>query len=384
MAKYHGTLIRGLTYNIGGKIFKKDKREPIDKNLFLYLGRKDNFYVEVEGDPNEDPDPVPEPVVFRRKSDKPIILYPPTLNWSYMFQRPQQIMRQFAKAGYQVMYINQKQHNGKPPEEVEPNLTVYHDWKSLLAAKPHVDIFYATWSKSQEWLGQVKADVIVYDCVDDFPDWEPYEDSMLNKSNIVFATSTILHGKMDKKHPNVHLVNNACDPSVISKAKKIPELASLKKPIIGFVGAVGSWVDVAMIEKVAAKYTTILIGPSFGEKIPKGVINLGQKPYEELPNYYSSIDVGIIPFKSNRIAIAANPVKMYEYMAAGKPVVTSDLPECRTFEGVVFPSKTPEEFMVNLELAIHSQVNKKAKQFASKNTWADRFKVIDEEIKKFL
>ena len=154
-------------------------------------------------------------------------------------------------------------------------------------------------------------------------------------------------------------------------------------PVLGFVGAIGSWVDTNLLGKLAEHYTVIVVGPNFGKTAPPKTINFGMKDYHQLPRYYSVIDIGIVPFLLNKVSIAANPIKMYEYLAAGKPVVATDIPECRLYPEAVFPSKTFFEFCANIKKA--QEVSPEtARKIALENTWEIRFKTIQREIEKLL
>jgi teichuronic acid biosynthesis glycosyltransferase TuaH len=319
--------------------------------------------------------------------DQKVVLYPPTIDWSWMFQRPQHILSQFAANGWKVLYANKTQKKGVPPTIVAPNIEVHHDWGQLLhsVSKMQIDVLWISWAYHHNV--KVNAKVVVYDCLDDFEEWDKYEKSILERSNIVFTSSQALFDKQKTKHPNVVMVRNACDPAAIgSRTYPIPnELIGLKRPIVGFVGALGQWVDDRLLEKIAQSYSLVIIGPKLGKNPPARARYLGMKNYTQLPCYYGNIDVGIIPFSINRVSVAANPVKMYEYLAAGKPVVTTDLPECHNHDGLVFPCKDISQFLQSIEKANSIPgIASKARAVALENTWEIRFRTIQEEINKLL
>jgi glycosyltransferase involved in cell wall biosynthesis len=312
-----------------------------------------------------------------------IIIYPPTLDWTFMFQRPQQIMRQFAQNGYRVIYCNATQRPGVPPSIVEPNIEVHHDWERVKRDYKRPDILWISWAKHYDI--PIEAKVTIYDCLDDFPDWDKFEPAMLSRSNIVFTTSDILYNKQKNKHANVVICKNACDTLMIGSRNYPPpqDLVTLRKPIVGFIGAIGSWVDVDLLNRIAQSFNLVVIGPNFGKSAPPTAKYLGIEDYKQLPAYYANIDVGIIPFLINRVSVAANPIKMFEYLAAGKPVVATDLPEC-DYPGVVYRSKNYVEFISNIHKAYQSNVSAEARQIAIQNTWECRFATIENEINKIL
>jgi glycosyltransferase involved in cell wall biosynthesis len=124
----------------------------------------------------------------------------------------------------------------------------------------------------------------------------------------------------------------ACDPATI-----VPEdLARLPKPVIGFFGLVAEWVDqeaLAAIARANPNGSVVLIGktmPDVDDSLLRSIPNihfLGRKKYDELPGYCRGFDVALLPFKNNELTLNANPLKVREYLAAGLPVVATDLPE---------------------------------------------------------
>ena len=125
---------------------------------------------------------------------------------------------------------------------------------------------------------------------------------------------------------------------------KIPdEIKDLPKPIIGFHGLLADWVDFELIKKTAehfAKGSVVLIGKiavDAEQKVKilddvKNVHFLGRKPYAELPAFCKGFDVALNPFAINDLTLAANPLKVREYLAAGLPVISTDIPEVRILD----------------------------------------------------
>ena len=319
----------------------------------------------------------------------PSILYPPTINWGFLFQRPQQLMSQFAKNGWQVYYANKTQRY-KEVEEVQPNLFIYHDFTVLLNKIKEVDVLYISSPKQYYLSDKIKSKLIIYDCIDKFPEWGEYEDLITEKADIIFTSSQYLYEEKKKVHKNVFLIRNACEYEhlQLNTCNEVPiELSRLKRPIVAMIGALGSWIDNEILLEVAKKYTTVLIGLEFGSKIPEGVINLGTKSYEKLPFYYNNIDLGIIPFDQSLTSRAANPIKMYEYLAAGKATVASDLPEMKVFPELIYNAKTADDFILKINKALNEDNEKlveERKKIARQNTWALRFGKITSILGEFL
>ncbi|MGM0409884.1 MAG: hypothetical protein ACQEQF_03895 [Bacillota bacterium] len=314
------------------------------------------------------------------------ILYPPTLDWNFLFQRPQQLMSQFALNNWKVHYINKTQRY-KDVEEIKENLYLYHDFSIYLNRVKKVDVLYISSPRQHYICDKVKADIVIYDCVDKFIEWEKHEKKMLNRADIIFTTSQYLYDEKNKYHDHVFLIKNACDYDFFQGDYKTPiDLSRLKRPIIALIGALGNWIDRDILNYVAKKYTTILIGKEFGNNLGEGMINLASKSYNELPFYYNNIDLGLIPFDKSETSLAANPIKMYEYLAAGKAVVGSKLPELEAMNEVLYLADKPQKFVDEIEKALKEDclsLREKRKKIASENTWEDRFEKIESIIRDY-
>jgi hypothetical protein len=192
-------------------------------------------------------------------------------------------------------------------------------------------------------------------------------------------------------NPRTHLVPNAGDYAHFVRATDrsiaAPEVAGLRPPVIGFAGNfLASKVDFGLLDEVARSrpdWTLLLIGPSAREtqaalerlaRLPN-VLWLGPKPYAELPRFVAVFDVGLIPYVSNAYTRSCFPLKLYEYLAAGKPVVASGLPELEGMEPDVVLASGPGAFVQAIEQALTQRGEaEKARRMriASANTWETR------------
>ncbi len=143
---------------------------------------------------------------------------------------------------------------------------------------------------------------------------------------------------------NVHLVRNGTDFELFNQLTPNGILKDINGPIIGYYGAIAEWFDTELIVHCAMEHPDwnfVLIGSTVGcdtsslEKL-KNVHLLGEKPYKELPLYLYHFDVCTIPFKINPLTLATNPVKFYEYLSSGKPVVTVRLPELEPYADLCY------------------------------------------------
>jgi hypothetical protein len=324
------------------------------------------------------------------------VLIPPILRWGMLKQLPQQIAQQFVKHGYQVIFL-ENPNNGFNKIEVEPNLFVYGNANQFLTefneGRIRIDVLYNTWAKNYNWVNLVKPKVTIYHSCDSFDDWKIYENQMMEYADIILCTSQFLYDLRKSNHKNVHLVRNGCSDEFLDSEWSIPpEMKFIKPPIFNFTGACGAWVSTYLLKKIANDYATVFIGTKFGKEVPDNLFNFGVKEHDALINYYYSSDICLLPFTTNsEITQAACPIKLYEYLSCGKPVLTTEWAETSldTLEGVVFPAKTNEDFIeLGHELAKMTEDDKakiaiKAKAIARNNTWEKRFEQIQIEINKF-
>ena len=271
--------------------------------------------------------------------------------------------------------------------------------------KPDVAIFY---SSSYIFLLKALESMsvkVVYDCIDEFSGFSDVSDvsevlraesDLIVKSSCVIATSKTLCEKVSKINSNCFYVPNAADfnhfNSAIHITERPQEIENLQQPIIGFIGAIWDWIDINLICKLAElhpEYSILLVGPvNFGfDKLRahSNIMMIGAKPYRVLPQYLAYMDVCLIPFKINKLTLASNPIKLYEYLAAGKPVVSTGLPEvCENASHVVLIARDDEDFVKKVEGAVkesqapeNKAVIERRINFAKANSWEQRIETIE-------
>lgn len=220
--------------------------------------------------------------------------------------------------------------------------------------------------------------ILVYHCVDAI-DAQPgmatsaiaaAEERLVAASDIVFATSPYLAERCRRHNPRTHYLPNVADYDHFARAGRedlaVPdELARLPSPRIGFVGALSGYkVDFDLLRAVASRHpewSFVLIG-QLGEGDPwtdvtgledlGNVHLLGPRPYEVLPAYLKGCDVMMLPNRHNDYTRGMFPMKFFEYLAAGKPVVAVDLPALAAHRGLVYGGDTPEAFGRGIEQAL--------------------------------
>jgi glycosyltransferase involved in cell wall biosynthesis len=241
----------------------------------------------------------------------------------------------------------------------------------------------------------------VYDCVDDYPEQAgdgrrrtlvtAGDRFAAQRSRIVFATTTSLYERQRDRNPNTHIVPNVGDfehfRPAAERAAAAPDAADLRRPVIGFAGNLTiAKVDFGLLESLARTHpgwTMLLVGPARRDaRTPldrllklSNVRWLGPKPYESLPAYVAGFDIALIPYVSNEYTRSCFPLKLYEYLAAGKPVVASGLPELRGLEPDVVVADGQDEFRQAVDSALQadSETDRKRRMaLAAANTWETR------------
>lgn len=239
----------------------------------------------------------------------------------------------------------------------------------------------------------------IYQCIDDISQdayslkhGKKLEQQAIANSDFALVTSTRLKSILEKYNPSTFVAQNAVDISIFEKTlttrfPKPAEIAAVKTKIIGFTGNLDYLrIDYDLLRKIALHHsdkTLLLVGPvnsrEFYEKgldkLPNVIFTGGKKIYE-LPHYLQYMDVCIIPFLCNTLTESIYPLKVNEYLAAGKPVVsTSFSDDIRDFREVVYLADSEAAFLDLLDRAILENDDKKVEAraaVAAGNTWAAR------------
>jgi glycosyltransferase involved in cell wall biosynthesis len=169
------------------------------------------------------------------------------------------------------------------------------------------------------------------------------------------------------------------NPLLLPGAEIIPNGVDLSKyrKRVGYIGAISTWFDIELMGELAAalpNVDVVLIG-RVSPRVRKefdwlksypNVVFMGEVPHERIPIYLSALDVGLIPFKRNGLTEAVNPVKMYEYAAAGLPMVATDFAE---LPAEVSVAGNAESFITAVRCALSIGKSERLKRYAAKNTW---------------
>ena len=224
--------------------------------------------------------------------------------------------------------------------------------------------------------GKLGEEKIIYYCVDEYTAFtgvasglKEIEEELFRKADFVVVSAEKLLESKAKFNENTFLIRHGTDwnhfRNSLDETTKIPEeIANLPKPIIGFHGLLADWVDFALIKKIAAHFkngSVVLIGKITVDatkkiKILNDIPNihfLGRKPYAELPNYCKGFDVALNPFEISELTLAANPLKVREYLAAGLQVISTDIPEVRILADCLV-GENHADFISKIEYALQN------------------------------
>lgn len=238
----------------------------------------------------------------------------------------------------------------------------------------------------------------IYQCMDDISQVAytqrhgvRLENEIIQHADVVLCTSRQLTKLKSRLSPNVHFHPNAADVELFRQAaldalSRPPDLKFHDKRIVGFTGSIEYRTDFSLLYKAAIHHHDkifFFVGPVHGnEHVTSGLTSLpnvifaGPKPLESLPAYLQHFDCCIIPYKINTLTASIYPLKINEYLAAGKPVVSTNFSEdMLSFQNCAYITNTHDEFINMIDTAIvENNVNKKVARMlaASANSWEKR------------
>ncbi|MEH3113556.1 glycosyltransferase family protein [Pedobacter terrae] len=253
-----------------------------------------------------------------------------------------------------------------------------------------------------------KAILKIYHCVD--PIITGYderhgfvsEDLLISNSDLVICTSKALYRDKIKKKKQTFFIPNAADLTVSSRALEPdllihPAVSDIPKPVIGYLGAIERRIDFDLLVKVAAinpDKSFVLVGPTAWEFVPlrfKEMHNVYFRDsvrYDEMPAVVKGFDIAMVPFKKDEVSATIFPLKLFEYLGTGKPVVSTDfnmdLLEF-TFDSVSY-CRQADEFSAAISFYLNND-NEEAKAYrlsiAADNTWSRRMSELSSLIAGF-
>lgn len=233
--------------------------------------------------------------------------------------------------------------------------------------------------------------VLAYRCVDEFASFRDIprsvlklEERLVRKADLVFATSLVLFERLKRLRPDtIYMPNGVNLRDFEASAGHLDVLEGIGRPRVVYTGTLGEWFDTSLLAAVAAKlpgFEFVLVGPLRTDvsnlKSLRNVRILGPRKYSEIPCILSQADVGIIPFKVNTLTRAVDPLKLYEYFAAGLPVVSTPIGNLGASGAPVMLVDTAEAFASMVQEAAGHKDAERYRAFAAQNTWSRRFEMV--------
>ena len=357
-------------------------------------------------------DAQPAPDFGQRSEQRHDILVCPVIDWHFRFQRPQHLAKQLAQRGHRVFYLSTTFAAAAAPgfqvlESPAPNVflvqlcipgkqpVIYQDLLSdsvraqMVAAVAQLTaagglgnllalVNLPFWRPLAEALPGA---LVVYDCMDhhagfssNTPAMLQEEERLLKSADLVITTSARLAEIVGQAAANL-LIRNAAE---VEHFEKVPERLAYpaERPVAGYLGAIADWFDMELVIAAAERFPGwdfVLVGDTTFCDLSKAkrVANIklvGEVPYSEAAGWVHSFDIALIPFKLTELTLCTSPVKAYEYLAAGKPVVATALPELQLMEGWVQVAETAEQFMQLLGSAMAERGDRQ--KSAQRTEWA--------------
>jgi glycosyltransferase involved in cell wall biosynthesis len=222
--------------------------------------------------------------------------------------------------------------------------------------------------------------LVVYHPVDDYtltvqgqlrPQAILHEKRMFKECDVVFTLSEGLAEKKSAIHGNVHCLGQGVSldrfsPSLASKLEVPQELAIIPRPRLGLVGNIRDWIDFPLIAEILRRcpeWSVVFIGPM--DRSAAAALEslrqypnffwLGQKPFQELPRWLAGLDVGLIPYLQTEFTKFINPTKLYEYWAAGLPVVMTHIGDYQPMKDCLWIAHSGDEFIALIRDALQAQ-----------------------------
>jgi UDP-galactopyranose mutase len=335
------------------------------------------------------------------------------LRWDFVFQRPQHLMTRFAR-NRRVFFIEEPVYGDDKPgfeisnREKGPFIVVPHlpNGADADAIMPRlIDEFRrkeeiidcVAWFYTPmmlDWMDGLRPHVIVYDCMDELSLFKnapkeliERENALLDLADLVFSGGQSLYEAKRERHPASYAFPSSIDKSHFEKALSVDEepadQRSIPRPRIGFCGVIDERTDIELLSRIAEirpDWQFIMLGPVVKideADLPRheNIHYLGRKQYGDLPSYIGGWDVAMMPFAMNDSTRFISPTKTPEYLAAGRPVVSTPIRDVvRPYgdKGLVDIAATPEEFVAAIEKAMAEDPafrQQKAGEFLSTISW---------------
>ena len=316
------------------------------------------------------------------QTSKLTIAYPPGMEWNIMQQRPHHLLKLAAKDRNRVFFGDDSATGVYEPL---PYLTVVNG--DTFDCFNSVDILYITSPEQMDRCKNIKYKKLIYDCCD----WMNGNDfDLVHKANYILCSSKLLfdHIKGLSTYGNVKNViylPNACDFNHFSTTGE--PSSEIVEPVIGYMGCIHPvMIDENIIKAIAEKYKLLMIGQNKGMEFNHpNIYTTGHVPYNNLPKLLAQSKVAIIPFRTDSDYLRYSaPIKVWEYLSSGRPVVASPIPELIPLAELglirIVENDDLEGWIKAIKQAITEYPNTKGQEWAKNQTWLNRYKIFKQEV----
>ncbi len=364
-------------------------------------------------------------------SDAPDLVCLSHLRWDFVYQRPQHLLSRCAKK-QRVFFIEEPIFSSDSSERLDvslredgvwvvvPHLKEGQSGESAIATQQAMldELFaqaqirkYILWyytPMAVPFTRHLEPLVVVYDCMDELsafkganPTLKAHEAELFRRADLVFTGGHSLYEAKRNQHPNVYAFPSSIDRAHFAQARALTEepadQVNIPHPRLGFFGVIDERMDIELlggIAKARPDWHLAIIGPVV--KIDPATLPchpnihyLGGKSYKELPSYIAGWDVALLPFACNESTRFISPTKTPEYLAAGKPVVSTSIRDVvRPYgeKGLVQIADTVADFVAAAEVAMNqnlqelewlSQVDAFLAQTSWDATWAQMMELVE-------
>ncbi|WP_198115540.1 glycosyltransferase family 1 protein [Massilia rhizosphaerae] len=313
------------------------------------------------------------------------------LRWDFVFQRPQHLMTRLAEH-YRILFVEEPVYDAGQAHlkktAVAPNITVCQPHTGIQAAGFHDDQIPTLQTLLADLVPEGERPVVwfytpmalpllqgfdpalvIYDCMDELAAFKnapkqllQRENALLNIADLCFTGGPSLYQSKRERHANAHCFSSSVDArhfqQALDRGYSHPEQEHLARPRLGFYGVIDERFDTELVRQVAAarpEWQIVLVGPVVKidpANLPRAhnIHYMGQRTYEQLPQFLAGWDVCLLPFALNESTRFISPTKVLEYMAAELPSVSTPITDVKVPYGdVVAIADTPDKFIAACE-----------------------------------
>ena len=288
-----------------------------------------------------------------------VIVFPPTLDWHLpLYQRPQQLARAYSrKENTLVLYLTANNAHDRVDAAQAlgdslylVNASLARELSALLRGASET-VVSLSWTANRRYLELLRPDRVIYEYIDELEIFDGYDAAMrrdhawlLRRADLTVCTAQSLYEKARSTARRAIYSPNAGDYAFFSRtASAVPDARAAQaaanySAVLGYYGALAAWFDYPLLSAAADQrpdWLFLLIGMDYDGSLAKSglltrpnVLWIPPQPYERLPSYLRLFDVALIPFRLSEITRSTSPVKLFEYMAAEKPILSARLREC--------------------------------------------------------